>query len=236
MKILTTAILMLSLFVINIPTVQAESETRMETSQEHLPAHLLYESQDLGAFTKLKLDLVSSYVEVQKGEDYKLAVYISQEDLAFEDVFSLSTEDQQLILNEKDWINNVKSFLTTLTSRVVITVPKTEDLSLEVDVVNGEVKVAGTLAAFKFDGPNVNIFLSGKETYPIAIDIVNGDIELVFEKYDADLDLEFVNGRFDILGDQMSATLSDYQKTLGEGRDDIQIDAVNGKVIIREAE
>lgn len=78
--------------------------------------------------------------------------------------------------------------------------------------------------------------LSGKETYPMAIDIVNGDIELAFKTFNANLDFEFVNGSFDLMGDTMSAMFSDYKRTYGNGRDGIQIDAVNGKVILIEVE
>lgn len=213
--------------------VSAQSTTN---TLDHLPNHLIYESPDLESFEKLKLDLVSSYVEVQTGDNYKVEVYVSKDNLLFEDVFSLTSKNKEVVLNEKDWKNNLKSFLTTLTSRVVVTVPETERISLKADLVNGEVNVNGSLSKFEFDGPNVNLLLTGIETYPMSIDIVNGDVELLFETFNAALDFEFVNGRFEVLGDITSSTFSDFNRTLGEGRDDIRIDAVNGEVILKEVE
>lgn len=235
MKILTKLFIILSLFKnpIALNTVAAESTSN---TTDHLPTNLIYESPDLEAFEKLKLDLVSSYVEVQTGNNFKVEVYVSKENLLFEDVFSLTSKNQEVVLNEKDWKNNLKSFLTTLTSRVVVTVPETERLSLKVDLVNGEVNVKGSLSTFEFEGPNVNLLLTGKETYPMSIDIVNGDVELLFETFNTALDFEFVNGRFEVLGDIASSTFSDFNRTLGEGRDVIQIDAVNGKVLLKEVE
>lgn len=225
------------LTVFSLSTVHAEAESVNDsTATDHLPAHLIYESGDLEAFTEIKLDLVSSYIEIQAGDAFQINVFASQEDIKFDDLFNLSTKKQELKLNEKDWKNNLKSFITTLTSRVVITVPETEKLSVKIDLVNGEVDVKGSLTRFEFDGPNVELSLSGKETYPMAIDIVNGDIELVFETFDANLDFEFVNGSFDLMGESMSAMFSDFKRTYGNGRDDIKIDAVNGKVFLIEAE
>lgn len=235
MKIMSKLFMIVSLLAIFGPQLIVGAQSS-EESNDHLPANLIYESQDLEAFDTLTVDLVSSYIEVQKGDNFKIEVFVSQEDLDFDDVFKLTSKNQEVILNEKDWKNNLKSFLTTLTSRVVVTVPETEKLALKVDLVNGEVKVLNSLSELKFDGPNVNLFLKGKETYPMGIDVVNGEIELVFEAFNAELNFEFVNGRFEIMGDTMSATFSDFKKTLGEGRDAIQIDAVNGKVIIKEAE
>lgn len=238
MKFLSKLLICVSfLSVFNLSTVQAETENVIEsTASDHLPAHLIYESDDLEAFNEIKLDLVSSYIEIQAGDAFQIKVFVSQEDIKFDDLFNLSIKNQKLGLNEKDWKKNLKSFITTLTSRVVITVPETEKVSLKVDLVNGDVNVIGSLTRFEFDGPNVDLYLAGKETYPMAIDTVNGDIELVFETFDANLDFEFVNGRFDLMGDTMSAMFSDFKQVYGNGRDDIQIDAVNGKVILTEAE
>lgn len=238
MKFISKILIGLSLLtVFTLSTVHAETESVNEsTAADHLPAHLIYESSDLDAFTEIKLELVSSYVEIQAGDVFQINVFASQEDTTFDDLFNLSTKGQKLVLNEKDWKNNLKSFITTLTSRVVITVPETEKVSVKIDLVNGEVNVKGSLAKFEFDGPNGDLFLSGKETYPMAIDIVNGDIELVFETFDANLDFEFVNGSFDLMGDTISAMFSDLKRTYGNGRDNIQIDAVNGKVVLIEAE
>ncbi|MGO4927537.1 DUF4097 family beta strand repeat-containing protein [Fundicoccus sp. Sow4_F4] len=236
MKFISKLLIILSLFTIFIPMIHVDAQAVNDSATDDLPTNLLYESGDLEAFAELKIDLVSSYIEIQEGNTYKLEVYVSQEDLKFDDVFNLSTDKKQVVLNEKDWKNNFKSFFTTLTSRVVVTVPETEKLSVNVDLVNGEIKAKGTLTKFEFDGPNVKLFLSGEETYPMAVDFINGEIELIFETFNAELDFEFVNGRFEVLGDTMSATFSDFKKTLGDGKDAIQIDAVNGKVILREAD
>lgn len=235
MKIIARFFLLLSMFMAFLPLVQVCAQSTDTTDIDHLPAFLVYESEDLEAFSHLKIDLVSSYIEVQRGSDYKIEIYASQEDVAMDDLFSLTIDKETVHIDEKDWKNNLVSFLTTLTSRIIVTVPETERLGLVIDLVNGEVQVDGTLTEFEFDGPNAKIFLKGKETYPMAIDIVNGEIELTFDTYNADLDFEFVNGRYEILGDTMSASFSDYQKTLGDGRDEINIEAVNGKVLLIEA-
>lgn len=238
MKFLAKLLIGLSLLtVFTLSTVHAETESENATATtDQLPAHLIYEADDLEAFTEIKLDLVSSYVEIKAGDTFKISVFASQEDIKFEDLFNFSIKNQAFVLNEKDWKNNLKSFITTLTSRIVITVPETEKVSVKIDLVNGEVNVNGSLMKFEFDGPNVALHLSGKETYPMAIDIVNGEVELAFETIDANLDFEFVNGSFELLGETTSAMFSDFKRTYGNGRDAIQIDAVNGQVVLTEVD
>ena len=152
MKISTRIWLVLCLFTLNLPVVSAENINN-ELSEE-LPANLVYQTDELESFTKLRLDLVSSYIEIREGEDFQFEVYVSKDDIQFEDVFNYSNKNDQLTIDEKDWQNNLKSFLTSLTSRIVITVPDTSKLTTQIDLVNGEFLVKGTLAELKFDGVN----------------------------------------------------------------------------------
>ena len=57
-----------------LPLVQVGAQSTDTTDIDHLPAFLVYESEDLEAFSHLKIDLVSSYIEVQKGSDYKIEI------------------------------------------------------------------------------------------------------------------------------------------------------------------
>lgn len=234
MKILTRIWLVLCLFTLNLPVFSAENINN-ELSEE-LPANLVYQTDELESFTKLRLDLVSSYIEIREGEDFQIEVYVSKDDVQFEDVFNYSNKNDQLTIDEKDWQNNLKSFLTSLTSRFVITVPDTSKLTTQIDLVNGEFLVKGTLAELKFDGVNASLTLIGDETYPIKIDIVDGDTNLSFKQYNAELNFSFVNGNFEILGDKVSATFSEFERTLGKGRDAIHIKAVNGSIVLEALE
>lgn len=100
MKILTRIWLVLCLFTLNLPVVSAENINN-ELSEE-LPANLVYQTDELESFTKLRLDLVSSYIEIREGEDFQFEVYVSKDDVQFEDVFNYSNKNDQLTIDEKD--------------------------------------------------------------------------------------------------------------------------------------
>lgn len=102
MKYILKLLIGLSLLsVFSLSKIDAETDTVNDsTATEHLPAHLIYESDDLEAFTEMKLDLVSSYVEIQAGDAFQINVFVSQEDIEFDDIFNLTIEKQKLVLNE----------------------------------------------------------------------------------------------------------------------------------------
>lgn len=72
MKLIARFFLLLGICIAFLPLVQVGAQSTDATDTDHLPAFLVYESEDLEAFSNLKIDLVSSYIEVQKALIIKL--------------------------------------------------------------------------------------------------------------------------------------------------------------------
>jgi len=46
----------------------------------------------------------------------------------------------------------------------------------------------------------------------------------------------FLNGNFEILGDKVSAAFSEFERTLGKGRDAIHLEAIYGSIVLETLE
>ncbi|MBZ6526377.1 hypothetical protein HYQ40_01215 [Aerococcaceae bacterium DSM 111021] len=196
--------------------------------------YLVYESTDMAAYTEMNIDIVNTTIVIQLGEQYSIDVYLSQDDLEFEELFNIDNNNGRLTIAEKDWKNTVKSILLNVKSHFIITVPEMNELVANIEFINGEITINNEIKELTLDYVNGDTNLFGKDAYPMDIEFINGDVMLEFGRYDADINIEFINGNLNFFGDKSSSRLSAFKRMTGERTHTINIDAVNGSVTIVE--
>lgn len=105
-----------------------------------------------------------------------------------------------------------------------------EQISLEMDKLNGAVKIKSRLKSLDVNKVNGSLQVKADESFDISIDKVNGEVSLKMEDLDSRIKVGKVNGAFFMFSKNMVDFFSDdpIDQVVGEGRDLIEIDKVNG--------
>lgn len=105
-----------------------------------------------------------------------------------------------------------------------------EKIALKVDKLNGAMKITNSLKSLEVDKVNGSLQVKADESFDISIDKVNGEVSLKMEDLDSRIKVSKVNGACFISGKNMVDFFSDdpIEEVVGEGRDLIEIDKVNG--------
>ncbi len=116
-------------------------------------------------------------------------------------------------------------------SRVVrVYSSKPEQISFKMDKLNGATKINNSLKSLDVNKVNGSLQVKADESFDISIDKVNGEVSLKMEDLDSRIKVSKVNGACFIFGKNMVDFFSDdpIDEVVGEGRDLIEIDKVNG--------
>ncbi|MDO4792906.1 MAG: hypothetical protein Q3993_01895 [Filifactor alocis] len=205
--------------------VQGREET--EASGEGLEG-------ELRSLSEIEVDSVNLEVEVVKGEKAGYKIYEKRNKrIDVSNCIELKQEGGVFRIREKE--HRVKD----VRLKAVLTVEKPEEVEVEFNTVNGSFSANDRLKSFRGDFVNGAVSLMGEESYPIAISTVNAAINIMFDQYNAVLKVETVNGIGVVLDTPLIevagfkiGTSNNIDRKVGEGRDLIEVETVNGAINI----
>lgn len=189
---------------------------------------------ELQSLYEIEIDSVNLEVEVVKGDKDGYRIYEKRnERVDISSYIELKQEGEVLRIREKE--HKAKD----VRLRAVISLEKPEEVEVEFNTVNGSFAANDSLKSFRGDFVNGAVSLMGEESYPIEVSTVNAAINIVFDQYNAVLDVETVNGigvvldtpLIEVAGFKIGSS-NNIDRKVGEGRDHIEVETVNGAINI----
>lgn len=185
----------------------------------------------LDSVTKIEIDSVNLEVQFEKGEENTYRIY--QKGTGKEVTSSwidVKKETSTLYIKEKNKSGQSPRF------KLIVTSARPEELTVEINSVNGGFSATHSLKKFTGEFVNGAMSLSGETSYPVKVSSVNAAVDINFKNYNAVLQVETINGIGTILGNPLLKVadmgLGNIEQVVGEGRDNIYVETVNGAVVI----
>lgn len=186
---------------------------------------------ELESITNIEIDSVNLEVQVEKGEENTYRIYQKGKEI---DVTSswidVKKEAETLYVKEKKKSGQSPRF------KLIVTAARPEELAVEINSVNGGFSATHSLKEFTGDFVNGAMSLSGEESYPVEVSSVNAAVNINFKHYNSVLRVETINGIGTVLGNPLLKVadmgLGNIEQVVGEGRDNIYVETVNGAIVI----
>ncbi len=182
-----------------------------------------------GMIEKLDFSIVNSVVKITEGNEFKYKVYKNSRG-SLEDL-EVYTDEETLKFRER---GNRK--ITKNSYKIEITIPKDKLVEVEYEGVNGMLSSSTALRNIEVDLTNGEINLSGEEAYDTDINMVNGTVDMKFDRYKGYANVEIITGSVEIMGQEKSNAIipKNIKQNLGieNNYEQVDIGIVNGTVTI----
>lgn len=189
---------------------------------------------ELQSLSEIEIDSVNLEVEVVEGDKGGYRIYEkANKNVNVSNCIELKQEGEVFRIREKE--HKAKD----VRLKAVLTVENPEEIEVEFNTINGSFAANDRLKRFEGDFVNGAVSLMGEESYPITVNTVNAAINIIFKQYNAVLEVETVNGIGVVLDTPLIefagfkiGTSNNIARKIGEGRDLIEVETVNGAINI----
>lgn len=180
-----------------------------------------------GPIKAIEIKKLNGYLVLEKAD--REAIEISENAIA--DISYKYSNGKLTIIDSLNSSKDNKMGKKINDSRIVRVYSKNpEQISFEMDKLNGATKINSRLKSLDVDKVNGSLQVNADQSFDISIDKVNGEVSLKMEDLDSRIKVSKVNGACMIYGKNMLDFLSrdPIDEVIGSGRDLIEIDKVNG--------
>ncbi|EFI41424.1 hypothetical protein [Peptoniphilus sp. oral taxon 386] len=186
-----------------------------------------------GKFDSIKINSTNLSIAIVESEEDKYELYSKIPNADFRKYINISTSKDDGGFECK--VDEIKSTNKNV-FKIVFYTTDPKSLAVKIDSVNGSIDVDGVLKNLDVDFTNGAINLNAEESYNANIETINGIVSINFKKIDAVISVEAVNGVIKFLDESRISVggVHEFNKKIGNGRDEIDIEMVNGEVYISE--